>query len=724
MKLNNPCLQCNEIISASLEEMRHLGSCPHCQQDPGQMDCAIKESDTLADSYTIQQKISEDDFGTIYLATDEQGTTVQVKTLPPQMHRDQEAEARFLREIELLTKIRHDSIISVLESGQDEGVVFLITEYKEGINLKDFLADQGKLNEKDAVHLINPLIDALNAIWTSDKIVHRDIKPEKIFLTDDNQIKFIDVGLAKSLDNEDVELTGAGFTLGTPNYISPEQAEGADLDFKTDMYSLGLVFYELLTGQQAFDGPVMEVLSRQMNEMPTPISELNSSITERCIKIIDKMIAKKPAERFGSWDECREALILLLDCTVMESDLQNFDLSDLIDDDDEPSMESLNTEDDGVFGGQQINASGIIIQEDEADNDLQYSDDKPTIDSIEAGSIIGNGYEIDRKVGDGSMGEIYLAFSEERNSVVQIKVLPAHMTNDNEKVERFLQEIKITASLAHPNLLSVIEAGEDNGRYYLVTEYEEGVSFHDYIGRYGPLHEKDSLSFLIQIAEVLQYAWKEKKLLHREIKPSNILIKNESKEAKLTDFGVAKVLSEDTLNLTGMGFTIGTPEYMSPEQVCGDEDLDSRSDMYAIGLVLYEALAKTKAFESDNVMTLMNMQMNQPHENIKKLNPKVSDNCSQLIDRLLEKDRNNRFNDWTTLISSMRRVLEGKEILPQQEPKPQKPLTQVNLQAAEQTSTRSDHAHTENNPKKSPLLLISSLVVVIVIIILGYLLTR
>ncbi len=130
-------------------------------------------------------------------------------------------------------------------------------------------------------------------------------------------------------------------------------------------------------------------------------------------------------------------------------------------------------------------------------------------------------------------------------------------------VHRYLYLRPEDSALAHPNLLSVIEAGEDNGRYYLVTEYEEGISYHDYIGRYGPLHERDALTFLSQIAEVLSYAWKEQKLLHREIKPENILIKEDSKEAKLTDFGVAKPMTDEALNLTGMGFTIGTPDYMS-----------------------------------------------------------------------------------------------------------------------------------------------------------------
>ncbi|MCH2206546.1 MAG: serine/threonine protein kinase [Lentisphaerales bacterium] len=725
MILNRSCLQCNETITATLNEMKHMGLCPHCNADPGQMDCTLAEGDSIGSNYILQEKISIDDFGSYFLGNSDDGTPVHIKSLAPQMHRDEEAKGRFLREIELLSEIRHPAIVAVLESGQDEGVYYLVTEYNDGVDLKEYLKDQGKIPEKDAANLIVPIVEALQAVWDDKKIVHRDIKPEKIFLTDDNHVKIIDIGLAKSLDNEDsMDLTGAGFTVGTPNYLSPEQASAEELDFKTDMYSLGLVFYELLTGQQAFSGPVMEVLNRQLNEMPTPVNEVNPAISERCAKTIEKMIAKSKEDRFESWAHCLEAINLLMDITVLQTDL-TFDLSDLEEGDDfEPSMENLNTEDDGVFSSApKVNASGIILEEVEADNEKDASEESGGIDKIEAGSIIGNGYEIDRKIADGSMGEIYLAFCEEKDKLVQVKILPSHMTVDQEKVERFLQEIKISASLSHPNLLSVIEAGEDNGRYYLVTEYEEGISFHDHIGRYAPIHEKDVLNILIQIAEVLNYAWKEKKLLHREIKPENILIKEGSKDAKLTDFGVAKVMEDDGMNLTGMGFTIGTPEYMSPEQVRGDDDLDPRSDMYAMGLVLYEAVSKKKPFQSDNIMSLMNMQMNDPHANIQTLNSKVSNECSELIDKLLEKDRDNRFLNWNDLIKSMRRVQEGKSILTVDVKPRTKPLTKIEMadkkQKMESTIQQMDPVSSNgNSEKKSPLLLIGGIVIVVVIVIL------
>jgi len=645
MKLHLSCSLCNEALVGSLEEMRRLHQCPHCQGEVSNLDFSLKSGDVIGGQYTLEKVVGKDEFGVRYLAKNNNAEKIILKTISAVMHQNEEARSRFSREIGLLSSIRHPYVTSVLDSGEDEGVFYLISEYEEGISLLDYVANQGVIPEKDAVNLVMPVVEALKYVWSSQQIVHRDMKMSKIFITDDNKVKISDLGLAKSLTDDSMELTGAGFTMGTPDYMSPEQVNGDELDFKADMYSLGLVFYEIVTGTRAFDGPIMEVLNRQLTEMPPLACEVNPKVSERCSSIIEKMIQKSKDDRFVSWEACIESLGLILDHTVNESDLTAF--GGVIS---SGSIEGLESQ----------NSSGIILDEDSlaelAENQSQV------LEPIEAGFIIGNGYEIDRKIGEGSMGEIYLAFDEENDRLVQVKLLSPKVMGESEKIERFIQEMKITSSLSHENLLSVVEGGEDNGRYYLVTEYENGISFHDFIGRYAPLDEKEALNYLMQIAEVLAYAWDEKKLLHREIKPENILIKEDEKKAKLTDFGVAKTLDDDSMNLTGAGFTIGTPDYMSPEQVRGDDDIDFRSDMYAVGLVLYEALTGKKPFEAKNVMALMNMQMTQQHKPLKKVNPEVSDSCSTLLDRLLAKDRNQRFESWKDMLRAMKNVVDGKSV--------------------------------------------------------------
>ena len=125
------------------------------------MDCTLAEGDSIGSNYILQEKISIDDFGSYFLGNSDDGTPVHIKSLAPQMHRDEEAKGRFLREIELLSEIRHPAIVAVLESGQDEGVYYLGTEYNDGVDLKEYLKDQGKIPEKDAANLIVPIVEAL-----------------------------------------------------------------------------------------------------------------------------------------------------------------------------------------------------------------------------------------------------------------------------------------------------------------------------------------------------------------------------------------------------------------------------------------------------------------------------------------------------------------------------------------------------------------------------------
>jgi serine/threonine-protein kinase len=275
--------------------------------------------------------------------------------------------------------------------------------------------------------------------------------------------------------------------------------------------------------------------------------------------------------------------------------------------------------------------------------------------------MIGEGYEIDRFLSKSSLGEVYLAFNEETQQLVQIKVLPRHLGADPERRERFKREMRFAASLKHPGILGVIGAGEESGRLFLVSEYQEGMSLADHIGRYGILEEKDALEFAAQIADALAHAWEDRKVVHRDIRPANIQITAEPRTAKILDFGIAKSLEQDVdANLTGAGFTVGTPEYMSPEQVRGEDNIDFRSDMYSLGLLIYESLSGRKAFEDKSVMVVMTRQMKEPPKPLRDLNPKVSKACADLVDRLLAKSRDQRFSSWSELCQALRRTAAGE----------------------------------------------------------------
>ncbi len=277
------------------------------------------------------------------------------------------------------------------------------------------------------------------------------------------------------------------------------------------------------------------------------------------------------------------------------------------------------------------------------------------------GTIIGSGYKLETKIGESHLGDIYLALKEDEERLVRIEILAGSVASDEESVTRFLQEIELMSTLTHENLLSALEAGQDGETYFLVTAHEPGLSLEDTLARDSVVEEKKVLNYMITISEVLGYTWDERKLLHRDLKPQNIFI-TENDVAKLTGFGIAKSSEGQSLGLTGVGFTIGTPEYMSPEQIRASEDLDYRSDLYALGVVMYEALCGELPFIDDAPILLMQKHMDELPVPVREKNPDVSEGCSALIDKMLAKEPEDRHQSWQELMDDANDVInsEGK----------------------------------------------------------------
>lgn len=276
---------------------------------------------------------------------------------------------------------------------------------------------------------------------------------------------------------------------------------------------------------------------------------------------------------------------------------------------------------------------------------------------IEPGAVIGNGYKLERKIGQSQAGDIYLASKGDGGQMFRVQVLSGSVGADDETVSRFLQEIDLMSTLKHENLLSAVEAGQDGSSYFLVMEHQPGMSLEEKIKEHGSVPEKDALAYMIGVAAALQYLWDQRKLLHRDLKPQNVFV-TDSGKVKLTGFGIAKSSEGQSMGLTGVGFTIGTPEYMSPEQIRASEDLDFRSDMYALGVVLYEALVGQLPFVEEAPILLMQKHMDEIPVPVRDRNSAVSEGCSQLVDKMLAKERDERFESWQAFIDHAKKVIE------------------------------------------------------------------
>ena len=201
------------------------------------------------------------------------------------------------------------------------------------------------------------------------------------------------------------------------------------------------------------------------------------------------------------------------------------------------------------------------------------------------GTVLSGRYRLESKLGSGGMSTVYLAEDETLDRPVAVKVLHREISDEPDQLERFRLEARSAAKLSHPNLVTVIDAGEDGGTPYIVFEYVDGETLKQLIQSEGPLAVDEAVAYAIEIGRGLQAAHT-RRLVHRDIKPQNVLI-DSSGRAKVTDFGIARSLEQSGMTATGR--VLGTTDYVSPEQAMGDE-VDERSDVYSLGIVLYEML--------------------------------------------------------------------------------------------------------------------------------------
>jgi len=268
------------------------------------------------------------------------------------------------------------------------------------------------------------------------------------------------------------------------------------------------------------------------------------------------------------------------------------------------------------------------------------------------------GFQVERKIGSGGMGEVYLATQLSLDRQVALKVLRPELTRDRQVVERFIHEVRNTAKLEHPNVVTAHEAGTDSGHYYMAMSFVDGDSLASRLKREGRLPEAEALRIVAKVAEALSYAWRKHELLHRDVKPSNIMIDREG-EVRLMDLGISKSFTEDA-HLTMTGAVVGTPYYMSPEQARNDGLLDFRSDLYSLGATLYHLVTGKVPFSGSSIAVILSKHMRDPLPPPREGNPELTAGCALLIEAMMAKDPDERHASWPDLISDVEAVRAGR----------------------------------------------------------------
>ena len=260
-------------------------------------------------------------------------------------------------------------------------------------------------------------------------------------------------------------------------------------------------------------------------------------------------------------------------------------------------------------------------------------------------------YEVVDKLGEGGMGVVYLATDPLLRRTVAIKVLPGQ---DEELRERFAREARSAASLRHHNVVTIYDIGEDDGKAFLAMEFLDGESMAELIRRRAPLSIERRLQLMIELCAGLGFAHRGG-IIHRDIKPGNLMITNEG-TLKVLDFGLARVMTEGTnTGLTRVGSVMGTPHYMSPEQVEG-KIVDPRSDIFAVGVVLYELLSFRKAYTGDSAHVVLHNIMHATPTPIRDLVPEVDAELARIVEKGLEKNPSLRYQDLAAFGAELERV--------------------------------------------------------------------
>jgi len=254
------------------------------------------------------------------------------------------------------------------------------------------------------------------------------------------------------------------------------------------------------------------------------------------------------------------------------------------------------------------------------------------------GETIGDRYEIEELVGHGGMSSVYKARDSLLERHVALKVLHEQYSADDDFVERFKREARSVAQLQHPNIVTVIDRGEEEGRQFIVFEYIDGENLKEYVVRKGRLDVKDALEIALEVARGLAFAHGQG-LIHRDVKPQNILLNGDGRP-KVTDFGIARTLDVDGMTQTGT--VLGTSNYIAPEQASG-QPVDAHSDVYALGVVLYELLAGEVPFPGESFVAVAMKHMHEPAPNLLEVRGDVPLRVAAAVDRALEKDPEQRF---------------------------------------------------------------------------------
>ncbi len=604
--------------------------------------------------YTLLSNLAQGGMGALYLACQGESGMEKlcvIKTVLPHMA-DKEYVARFRDEAKVVVRLSHGNLAQVFDAGvaRGEGAaeeLYLAMEHVDG---KDLRAVWNKCARKGiafpvdvAAYIARELARGLHYAHTAGslKLVHRDVSPPNILLSWNGEVKLTDFGLAASTMK--TEKTAVGVVYGKVSYMSPEQARAEPLDGRTDMYAVGIILWELLTGRQLFPQSEPQLINRVREPNIQPPSQLASRVPPGADAIVVKALMRDRTLRYADCEAFRAALsgFLAQAAPATDNDRVSKFLQTLFGEEIEQERAERQKLLDALPDWRArvaLSQSGDQTSSKPETVSLQPKD-PPAAGSGIVGSYLDDRYLVKRLIGEGGMGLVYEAEHVEIGRRVAVKVLHAVYTRQAEVVARFRAEARAATRIGNPHIIEVFDSGTTvDGAVYFVMEFLEGLTLSDAIGVAGTLPAARTIAIGRQICQALAAAHKAN-IVHRDMKPENVfLIERHERDdfVKVLDFGIAKTLDQTGRvgRLTNPGMAMGTPEYMAPEQAAG-QPTDFRADIYAVGAILYECLTGKPPHEGANIMEVLSRKATQVPLRVSQLRPDVPPDLEQLVMRMI-----------------------------------------------------------------------------------------
>jgi serine/threonine protein kinase len=580
-----------------------------------------------------------------------------IKTVLPHLA-DKEYVARFRDEAKVVVKLSHGNLVPVFDAGMAGGIsgveMYLAMDYVDGKDLRAIwnrCAKKGIAFPVDvAVFIAMQLCRGLSHAHTFStiKLVHRDVSPPNVLLSFFGEVKLTDFGLAASTLK--TEKTAPGVVYGKVSYMSPEQARGEPLDGRTDLYAVGIILWELLTGRQLFPQSETNLIERVRDPAIDAPSTYAPRVPPALDAVVMKALAKDKTLRYADCEAFRAGLAGFLAQTAPTTDsarVATF-LSQLFDDEIEADrgMRQRMLEDAGLWAAAEAAKPKEAAPKKQSDSQphtvslaAPKTDAPPKTDGI-IGTLIDGRYLIKRLIGEGGMGLVYEAEHMEIGRRVAVKVLHAMYTRQSEVLARFRSEARAATRIGHPHIIDVFDSGTTvDGAVYFVMEFLQGRDLMQLIEDEGPLPAARAIAIARQICQALRAAHKAG-ILHRDLKPENVfLVKRDGHNdfVKVLDFGIAKTMeavTERVGRLTNPGVAMGTPEYMAPEQAAG-QPVDARADVYAVGAIIYEMMCGRPPHEGTNIMEVLTRKATVAPTPLEVLRPDVPRDLERLVMRTL-----------------------------------------------------------------------------------------